>query len=130
MYANASDLHLGNIVLADGQPVPFDGIEFNPALRWIDVMSEIAFTVMDLLHYRRADLAWRFLNAWLEATGDYAGIRVLRFYLVYRAMVRQFGATSVPRSPACQRVPQRRRRRAAVAIWRWLQIAWPATKPR
>jgi hypothetical protein len=82
------DLHLGNIVLVDGQPVPFDGIEFNPALRWIDVMSEIAFTVMDLLHYRRADLAWRFLNAWLEATGDYAGIRLLRFYLVYRAMVR------------------------------------------
>ncbi|HUX91336.1 MAG TPA: AAA family ATPase [Gallionellaceae bacterium] len=82
------DLHLGNIVLVDDQPVPFDGIEFNPRLRWIDVMSEVAFTVMDLLHYGRADLAWRFLNAWLEATGDYAGIKVLRFYIAYRAMVR------------------------------------------
>lgn len=82
------DLHLGNIVLIEGQAVPFDGIEFNPALRWIDVMSEVAFTVMDLLHYQRADLAWRFLNAWLEVTGDYAGISLLRFYLGYRAMVR------------------------------------------
>jgi len=82
------DLHLGNIVLIDEQPIPFDGIEFNPALRWIDVMSEVAFTVMDLLHHQRAPLAWRFLNAWLEATGDYSGIRVLRFYLAYRAMVR------------------------------------------
>jgi aminoglycoside phosphotransferase family enzyme/predicted kinase len=82
------DLHLGNIVLLDGQPTPFDGIEFNPALRWIDVMSEAAFTVMDLLHHRRTELAFRFLNAYLEITGDYAGIRLLRFYTAYRAMVR------------------------------------------
>jgi aminoglycoside phosphotransferase family enzyme/predicted kinase len=82
------DLHLGNIVLIDEQAVPFDGIEFNPALRWIDAMSEVAFTVMDLLHHQRAALAYRFLNAYLEATGDYDGIAVLRFYLVYRAMVR------------------------------------------
>ena len=82
------DLHLGNIVVIDGKPTPFDGIEFNPALRWIDVISEVAFTVMDLLHHQRIDLAWRFLNAWLEATGDYAGIPLLRFYIAYRAMVR------------------------------------------
>jgi aminoglycoside phosphotransferase family enzyme/predicted kinase len=82
------DLHLGNIVLIGGQPVPFDGIEFNPDLRWIDVMDEVAFPVMDLLHKKRPDLAWRFLNAYLEASGDYAGLSVLRFYLAYRAMVR------------------------------------------
>ncbi|WP_255398893.1 bifunctional aminoglycoside phosphotransferase/ATP-binding protein [Nitrosovibrio sp. Nv6] len=82
------DLHLGNIALIDGQPVPFDGIEFDPALRWIDVMSEVAFTVMDLLHYKRADLAYRFLNGYLEVTGDYDGVSVLRFYIVYRAAVR------------------------------------------
>lgn len=82
------DLHLGNIALIDGEPVLFDGIEFDPALRWIDVMDEIAFTMMDLLHHGRADLAWRFLNACLEASGDYAGVAVLRFYLAYRATVR------------------------------------------
>jgi hypothetical protein len=82
------DLHLGNIVLIGNEPVPFDGIDFNPALRWIDVMDETAFLVMDLLHSRHPDMAWRFLNAWLQATGDYAGMSVLRFYLAYRAMVR------------------------------------------
>ena len=69
-------------------PVPFDCIEFSPALRWIDVLDEIAFTMMDLLHHGRADMAWRFLNAYLETSGDYAGVGVLRFYLGYRAAVR------------------------------------------
>ncbi|MFA5372094.1 MAG: AAA family ATPase, partial [Sideroxydans sp.] len=82
------DLHLGNIALIDDMPVPFDGVEFNPALRWLDVMSEVAFTMMDLLHHGRPDYAWRFLNGYLGATGDYAGIAVLRFYLAYRAAVR------------------------------------------
>ena len=82
------DLHLGNIALLDHRPVPFDCIEFNAELRWIDVMSEIAFLVMDLHDHRLPGLAARCLNAYLEATGDYAGLRVLRFYCVYRAMVR------------------------------------------
>ena len=82
------DLHLGNIALLDRRPVPFDCIEFSDDLRCIDVMSEIGFLVMDLLDRHRADLAWRFLNRYLEATGDYGGIAVLRFYLVYRALVR------------------------------------------
>lgn len=82
------DLHLGNIVLLGDEPVPFDGIEFNPSLRWIDVMDEVAFAVMDLLHRDHAEFAWRLLNAYLEASGDYGGLPVLRFYLAYRAAVR------------------------------------------
>jgi len=82
------DLHLGNVVLLERRPVPFDCIEFNEALRWIDVMSEVAFVIMDLADRGRADLGWRFLNRYLEATGDYDGMKVLRFYLVYRALVR------------------------------------------
>lgn len=82
------DLHLDNIVLLDGRPTPFDCIEFNEALRWIDVISEIAFVVMDLEAKRRRSLAWRLLNRYLELTGDYAGLQLLRYYLVYRAMVR------------------------------------------
>jgi aminoglycoside phosphotransferase family enzyme/predicted kinase len=82
------DLHLGNIALIDGEPTPFDCIEFSADLRWIDVMNEVAFLVMDLADHRLAGLAIRCLNAYLEATGDYAGLAVLRFYLVYRAMVR------------------------------------------
>jgi aminoglycoside phosphotransferase family enzyme/predicted kinase len=82
------DLHLGNIAKIDGRAVIFDCIEFNDDLRFIDVMSEIAFTAMDLADRGRPDLARRFLNSYLEHTGDYAGLAVLRFYLVYRAMVR------------------------------------------
>jgi aminoglycoside phosphotransferase family enzyme/predicted kinase len=82
------DLHLGNIAIVDGRPAIFDCIEFNDHLRWIDVMSEIAFAVMDLADRKRPDLAWHFLNRWLEITGDYEGAALLRFYAVYRAMVR------------------------------------------
>jgi len=82
------DLHLGNIARVDGELTIFDCIEFNAAMRWIDVMSEVAFTVMDLQDRGRDDLARRFLNAYLERTGDYAGLAVLRYYLVYRALVR------------------------------------------
>jgi aminoglycoside phosphotransferase family enzyme/predicted kinase len=82
------DLHLGNIALIDGQPVVFDCIEFNAQLRWIDVVSEVAFLCMDLAERGRADFAQRLLNRYLEAGGDYAGLRGLPFYLVYRALVR------------------------------------------
>lgn len=83
------DLHLGNIAWVEDKPLPFDALEFNPALRHIDVINEIAFLFMDLLHRDRPELAWRFLNAYLEQTGDYrSGPSVLPYYLVYRAMVR------------------------------------------
>ena len=82
------DLHLGNIALLDGVPTPFDCIEFNADFRWTDVMNEVAFLMMDLLDHGLPRLAFRFLNAYLETTGDYGGLRVLRFYLVYRALVR------------------------------------------
>ena len=82
------DLHLRNLLLLDGRIVPFDCIEFNAHFRWIDVMSEVAFLVMDLVDHGFATHAARFLDAYLEGTGDYAGLGCLRFYLVYRAMVR------------------------------------------
>jgi uncharacterized protein len=82
------DLHLGNIALVDGKVTIFDCIEFNDDMRWSDVMADVAFLTMDLRDRGRADFAARFLNAYLELTGDYAGVQVLRFYVVYRAMVR------------------------------------------
>ena len=82
------DLHLNNIALHKGKLVPFDCIEFNPDFRWSDVMSEVAFLVMDLLDRGAPRLAWLFLNKYLESSGDYAGLSLLRFFLVYRAIVR------------------------------------------
>ncbi|MFA7239257.1 MAG: AAA family ATPase [Sulfuricellaceae bacterium] len=82
------DLHLANLALFEGEIAPFDCIEFNANLRWIDVVSEIAFLAMDLHDKKRPDLAWRLLNAYLEQTGDYPGLALLRYYLAYRALVR------------------------------------------
>ena len=82
------DLHLGNMVLLDDAVVIFDCIEFNDALRWIDVASDVAFLTMDLADRGRPDLAHRFLNSYLEATGDYGLLLLLPFYHTYRALVR------------------------------------------
>lgn len=82
------DLHLRNITEIDDSIVLFDAIEFNPQIRWIDVINEIAFLFTDLEHRQRSDLAWRVLNRYLEKTGDYRGLRVFRYYSLYRIMVR------------------------------------------
>ncbi len=82
------DLHLRNIVWFEDKLVLFDCIEFNPALRWIDVISEVAFVVMDVEERGYPALAWRFINRYLSITGDYAGLAVLRYYITYRALVR------------------------------------------
>jgi len=71
-----------------GEPVIFDCLEFSDALRWIDVMNEAAFLFMDLEARGPRGHAWRFLNAYLEKGGDFEGLAVLRFYVVYRALVR------------------------------------------
>lgn len=82
------DLHLGNMVLLDDRITVFDCLEFNPGLRWIDVISELAFLVMDLAEHGRALDGARLLNHWLDHTGDYAGLVTWRWYMVYRALVR------------------------------------------
>lgn len=81
------DLHLSNMTLIDGKVTLFDCIEFNPMLRWIDVISEVAFLVIDLLHFGYKCYAYRLLNHYLQRTGDYHGLALFRYYLVYRALV-------------------------------------------
>ena len=82
------DLHLANIVLLDGVPRPFDAIEFNAELRHIDVMNDIAFSVMDLLRHGLPSLAWRFAGGYVEHSGDFDGLALLRFFAAGRALVR------------------------------------------
>jgi hypothetical protein len=82
------DLHLENLVMLDGEIVAFDALEFDARLREIDVVSEASFLAMDLAAHGRADFAYDFLSAYLEASGDYEGLDVLRFYAVHRALVR------------------------------------------
>ncbi|MDO6460031.1 AAA family ATPase [Granulosicoccaceae sp. 1_MG-2023] len=82
------DLHPGNIVLHDEQFLLFDCIEFNDELRCIDVISDAAFLLMDLFYRGRRDLAYTFLDRYLQVTGDYEALPLLHFYIAYRALVR------------------------------------------
>jgi uncharacterized protein len=82
------DLHLRNLAWMDDQPMAFDCIEFDPKLYWIDVISDLSFLWMDLRLNQREDLAWLLLNQYLSRNGDYSSLAVLRYYSVYRALVR------------------------------------------
>ncbi len=82
------DLHLGNITIIENKVLLFDGIEFNDSFRWIDTMSDCAFLIMDLQDHEQTVFANHFLNGYLLKTGDYSGLFVLKFYKLYRAMVR------------------------------------------
>lgn len=88
------DMHLGNIVVLDGQPVLFDCIEFNDALARIDVLYDLAFLLMDLTFQGQAAGAVRVLNGWLDQSaregGDavYEGLAALPLFLSVRACVR------------------------------------------
>lgn len=82
------DLHLGNLALTGQKIIAFDCIEFDAGLRFIDVLDEIGFLYMDFLAHGQPQWAYRLLNRYLEICGDYAGVAVLTFYAVYRAMVR------------------------------------------
>lgn len=82
------DAHLGNIALLDGQVRLFDCIEFNPALRIMDGIGEIAFLSMDLdARAYHSEARW-LLNDWLEYGGDYGSLDLLNLYRGYFAMVR------------------------------------------
>jgi aminoglycoside phosphotransferase family enzyme/predicted kinase len=113
------DLHLDNLVQTGRDVLVFDCIAFSESLRWIDVMNDVAFLVMDLQAHGRHDLAARFLNRWLFLTGDFSGLRVLRLYVVYRALVRTLVETLKARGD-----------NSAQRARRYLDCAIEAIRPR
>ncbi|MBS0388705.1 MAG: AAA family ATPase, partial [Proteobacteria bacterium] len=118
------DLHAGNIVRWRGRWLPFDCIEFDPQLRWIDAMNDVAFLYADLCRLGRGDLACVFLSRYLEESGDYDGVRLLPLYAVYRALVR--AKVEALGLPAATGVDAGRERRLAD----WLATALRLTQPR
>lgn len=82
------DMHLHNMAWHEGELILFDAIEFNPYLNHIDVISDLAFLLMDLEYRGLLRHSRRLLNRYLELTGDYEGAGLLDFYKTYRAMVR------------------------------------------
>ena len=82
------DLHLANVVRLHGDLCAFDCLEFDRTLRNIDVWSDIAFMFMDLSFKGRTDLAYIFIDGYLDVTGDYDGGSLLGLFASYRAMIR------------------------------------------
>lgn len=82
------DLHLNNICLWQGRPLPFDAIEFNDDFACIDVLFDLALLVMDLDRHGLRAHANALLNRYLECAGDYGGLAVLPLFLSCRAAMR------------------------------------------
>jgi len=88
------DLHLGNILLEGGRPIPFDCIEFSQVLGRMDVLYDAAFPIMDLVVRGQPAAANRLLNAYLDEAARafpaslWDGLGALPQFLAVRACVR------------------------------------------
>ncbi len=121
------DLHLRNIALWHDKIMLFDCIEFNEPFRFVDMMYDVAFTVMDLEAKGRQDFGNAFLNAYIEQTGDWEGLQVLPLYLSRQAYVRA-KVTSFLLDDAS--IPVEVKAEAATTAADYYQQAWQYTKPR
>ncbi len=85
------DLHLGNIALIDGRPVPFDALEFDPLVAAGDVFYDLAFLLMDLTERGLKAAANTVLNRYLaetQRTSDLDALAALPLFMSVRAAIR------------------------------------------
>ena len=85
------DLHLGNIALIDGAPVPFDAIEFDPLIAAGDVLYDLAFLLMDLVERDLTEAANVVLNRYLAETRrdeNLDALAALPLFMSLRAAIR------------------------------------------
>ncbi|MBM3561019.1 MAG: hypothetical protein FJX53_14315, partial [Alphaproteobacteria bacterium] len=82
------DLHLRNIYLIGGRPTLFDAIEFDERFAVIDVLYDLAFLLMDLLHRQLGRAANLVFNRYLWRCEDVAGLALLPLFLSCRAAIR------------------------------------------
>ncbi|MDA9435781.1 bifunctional aminoglycoside phosphotransferase/ATP-binding protein [Bradyrhizobium sp. CCBAU 51627] len=94
------DLHLANIVLIDQRPVLFDAIEFDAQMATVDVLYDLAFTLMDLLRHDQPLAANVVLNRYLAATPseNLDALGALPLFMSIRAAVRAQVALARPKS--------------------------------
>ncbi|KUF11826.1 AAA family ATPase [Pseudoponticoccus marisrubri] len=95
------DLHLSNIVLLDGVPHPFDALEFSEALGTCDVLYDLAFLLMDLLHRGLGMAANAVLNSYVSRAGRPAhldGLAALPLFLSVRAAISAMVAVQTARA--------------------------------
>jgi uncharacterized protein len=81
------DLRAEHVVL-ENPIVIVDCLEFDPALRQIDVAEDLAFLTMDLQRLGAPDLAAELVAAYRDAGGDPGDDSLLAFHAAQRAWVR------------------------------------------
>jgi hypothetical protein len=84
------DLHLANIALVDNRPLLFDAIEFDSVIATTDILYDLAFTLMDLIHFNQRAAANAVFNRYLATAGDedLDGLGLLPLFLSMRAAIR------------------------------------------
>jgi aminoglycoside phosphotransferase family enzyme/predicted kinase len=121
------DLHLKNICCWHNKIYLFDRIEFNEPFRYVDVIYDVAFTVMDLDAKGRKDLGNIFLNTYLEETGDWEGTQVLPLYLSRQAYVRAKVTSFLLDDP---NISEEEKQRAATTASDYYKLAYQYTQKR
>lgn len=121
------DLHLNNLCRWQGQLYLFDCIEFNEPFRYVDVMYDVGFVVMDLLSKDCAALATVFLNHYVERTGDWEGVQLLPLYISRQAYVRAKVTSFLLGDPS---VDEATKRKAAETAAGYYRLAWSVCQPR
>ena len=121
------DLHLNNICRWNERLYLFDCIEFNEPFRYVDVMYDVGFVVMDLLSKDCAGLATVFLNHYIERTGDWEGVQLLPLYISRQAYVRAKVTSFLLGDPS---VDEETKRRAAETAAGYYRLAWSVCQPR
>jgi predicted kinase len=120
------DLHLRNIVLLDGRPTPFDGVEFDDKISCTDVLYDLAFLLMDLWRRRLPRHASSLWNTYLAATNDLSGICLMPLFHACRAAVRAKTSATAAR---LQHDPARRSELEGLAR-EYLEMADSLLRPR
>jgi aminoglycoside phosphotransferase family enzyme/predicted kinase len=119
------DLHLRNIAFLKRQIILFDCIEFNEPFRFVDVMYDIAFAVMDLDARSHSDLGNVFLNTYVEQTGDWEGLQLLPLYLSRQAYVRAKVTSFLLDDP---NIDEEGKRQASRVAANYYYLAWQYTQ--
>ncbi|WGV26171.1 AAA family ATPase [Halotia branconii] len=121
------DLHLRNIALWQDKILLFDCIEFNEPFRFVDVMFDIAYAVMDLEAQERKDLSNAYLNTYVEQTGDWEGLQVLPIYLNRQSYVRAKVTSFLLDDPGVATAVKEEATKTAA---KYYKLAWEYTKPK
>ncbi len=119
------DLHLRNICYWHNKIQLFDRIEFNEPFRFVDVMYDVAFAVMDLEARESKDFANVFLNSYVEVTGDWYGLQMLPLYLSRQSYVRAKVTSFLLDDTG---IPAQAKQEAQTTAAKYYHQAWEYTK--